>query len=234
MGCIGTPSGLIATRTTASLVGTWLGSAETVTNATTFDFGSFTAGSDGLLVACVTIRGDSSSLTLNAGSSTIDGAAIDGNVNAGAGPVQVNCCLLYMWKAVTAGSRNVTAVLSGASGASTRGACSVWLLTGYTSATPYAYGAFADASANPIIVGFSAAPRSVALIGAIKTGTGDATVDSFSSGVADQADNEIGTSGSHFRSATYTNNTDVEGPQTLSVTFSAAGAQSCACFAAWK
>jgi hypothetical protein len=111
----------------AAPVLTYIGSASSSGNNTTYNFGNFTAPTAGLMI--VAAVGDSGS------SRTVSSISIGGSN----GTLHVNpsleTCPGIASRVVSAGVQSVSATFSG--GVS-RAACFVWLLTGYSSATPTA------------------------------------------------------------------------------------------------
>ena len=120
-------------------------------NLTTYDFGNVTVPTDGLLVVVFTAYGDSSR---SVSSMSIGGSAVDGAVT-GAGSFSKSA---IGWRVVSAGARNVTVVLSGANGTNPGATAAVYLVTGYSSATPTA----TDAPANAVGSSYSASVNTLA------------------------------------------------------------------------
>jgi hypothetical protein len=108
---------------------TYLGDASSTSDSSSYNFGNFTSAEAGVFVVMFTSRGGQSrtisSITVGGESSTLIGASTstDNNVVCG-----------HLVK--SAGTHNVTVTLSGSRGPNPGSALSVWLLTGYTSATP--------------------------------------------------------------------------------------------------
>lgn len=120
-------------------------------NLTTYDFGNVTVPTDGLLVVVFTAYGDSSR---SVSSMSIGGSAVDGSVT-GTGSFSKSA---IGWRVVSAGTQNVTVGLSGANGTNPGATAAVYLVTGYTSATP----TDTDAPANAVAASYSASVDTLA------------------------------------------------------------------------
>ncbi|HEY6022050.1 MAG TPA: hypothetical protein VIY48_19935 [Candidatus Paceibacterota bacterium] len=126
----GTPNGTI-TNLTIGPTATWIGSASSRTNATTFDWGNFVFGSDGLAIVLgfgrTTNNVTQSTLTIGGNAATKYYGEIDGDVNTS----------VAVWVlAITAGTLDITTTYSGATGATNYSCVGVWLLTNYLNAAP--------------------------------------------------------------------------------------------------
>lgn len=107
---------------------TFIGSASSSTNATSYDFGNFTALTNGLLIVLALTSGGSADIIASVSIGGVNGAL---RVNPSGG-IDASCVAT---RAVSAGSHNVTVTraLSAA-----RASVHVWLLTGYSSEIPAA------------------------------------------------------------------------------------------------
>jgi hypothetical protein len=109
---------------------TFIGSATNSTDQTTYDFGNFTTSAAGVVVAMFTSRGSSSrsvsSVSIGGEAATLLTASESVNTNSAAG---------YIVK--SSGTHNVSVTLSGSRGGTNPSAVvSVYLVSGYNSATP--------------------------------------------------------------------------------------------------
>lgn len=120
---------LMAANPSPPLTLTYIGSATSTTSSTTINYGNFTAATDGLMIVLVRGRNNSGG-TQSVTSVSIGGSLGSVHVN----PATANPMGAIASRVVSAGSNNVTAVYSGAAFNSI---AAVWLLTGYSSATPY-------------------------------------------------------------------------------------------------
>lgn len=109
---------------------TWISSANNAIDTASISFGNFVVPSAGLLVALLTCHG-AYSRTMS--SVSIGGSAATLHATHGASGTRKAAIASRL---VSAGTYNVTAVLSGLNGTSPRNFCGCWLLTDYISATP--------------------------------------------------------------------------------------------------
>lgn len=134
-------------------------------NLTIYDFGSFSAASDGLLIAVISAgRGGSTSVA----SVTIGGSAAALNVN----PTTSRNAVGIASREVAAGSHNVTVTLSTGC---LNGAVSVFLLTGYSSAIPADTDSQETASGTSLGLSLDFPTNGIAVYGVICEATGDIT-----------------------------------------------------------
>ncbi|HEY6022051.1 MAG TPA: hypothetical protein VIY48_19940 [Candidatus Paceibacterota bacterium] len=216
MGVTGTPSGTITNITQGSLTLTYIGTAESVTTATSFDFGNFSAASSGLMIVVVVGRADNSPTISSISIGGTNGTVID-MTTLGLG---ANSLTGWGYRQVSSGLNDVTVTFSGSTGTNTAVAVGVWLLTGNVNDTPYAYDIIETQAVTTASLSHGAAPKSVTLFAAVGKGTADETINSFSGATAEAADDEIGASGRHRRFARYENATAAQVNRTETVTFS--------------
>jgi hypothetical protein len=103
---------------------TFINSASSTANASSYDFGNFTAPTAGLMVVAALPQG---------GSSNVSAINIGGVAGALLAATNSDTPRALGWREVSAGDHNVTVVCTGSF---FRAAIGVWLLTGYQSATP--------------------------------------------------------------------------------------------------
>lgn len=106
---------------------TFINSASSSTDATSYDFGNFNAAEDGLMVVGGAVPGGDEFLSISIGGSS--GTEV---VQTNDGDGDVHCGIFA--REVSSGNRNVTA---NPNGSRSWCAAAVWLLTGYESATAF-------------------------------------------------------------------------------------------------
>jgi hypothetical protein len=136
---------------------TYIGEGVLTTNVTSYNYGNFNAASDGLMIVAFMSTG-ASNLTVN--SVSIGGT--NGTIH------ETNAASNERWalasRVVSAGNNNVTVTLSGSGGARIH-TVGVWLLTGYTDATPYDTFAVAAATSSTATFTYDSLADAVAVFG---------------------------------------------------------------------
>lgn len=142
----------------AELALSFIGVATSGDNAATFDFGNFSAPRDGLMIVLFVSNGGTARTV-----STVSIGGVNGGIHL-SNPSQTTKYAVAS-RIVSAGNNNVTVTLSGTGGSAATNAASVWLLTGYVSATPSDTDASAQATDTSRVVTFTIPARGVAVYG---------------------------------------------------------------------
>jgi hypothetical protein len=118
----------------AALTLTFINNATDVTDQTTYNFGNFTAASGGLMIVVFVAQGNQSRTVSSVSIGGTNGTIHNSNAS-------LNRKYAIASRVVSSGANNVSVTLSGNNGTTPKAAVGVWLLTGYSSATPVATGA---------------------------------------------------------------------------------------------
>lgn len=108
---------------------TFINSATTTNDSTTYNPGDFTAASDGVMIVIFGANGSNSRTVSSLSIGGTNGTLITGTTSV--------LKLAIGYRAVTAGAQTVTITLSATNGSNSSIGITVWLLTGYASATAH-------------------------------------------------------------------------------------------------
>lgn len=190
---------------------TYIGANTSGTNATTYDFGNFTAASDGLMIV---FAGGRSASAHTLSSISIGGSA-GSLVGGGASAIQSGA---IGYRVVSAGANNVTVTFSAGI---LRAGVQVYLLTGYASATPY--DSDVQTGNSPLTATLDFPANGVAVYGALSNGAAGTTW-SAASEDADTTitDNVNANIASAHKTASGAGNTETATKSTVEMVLSAA------------
>lgn len=164
---------------------TYIGSGQSTSNASSFNYGNFTAASAGLMVVAV-VGTTSAARTV----STVSIGGTNGTIHKSWSGSPTTVVGSIASRAVSSGANNVTVTTSGAIGASQQFNVHVYLLTGYASATPVATDAQAASSVTDVSATLAGTGPSANIYGGVFT---RASGSSFWFGDSVTADADVGT-----------------------------------------